>query len=105
MGEEFAQGGLDELCIVWARWAIGGVEHVGDVPDALGTGVHVDGQGQGGVIVVEDCWISESLYDPLHFPLLLVSPCEGGALLGQGPEVPGVLEQDTGEGGQGGGAP
>ena len=43
---------LDEFGVVWARWTFAGVMHVCNIADALDAGVHVDGQGYGGVIVV-----------------------------------------------------
>ena len=49
--------------------------------------------------------VGEPFDNPLHLSLLLFSPSEGRALLGQCSEVFGVLQQDAAEGGQRGGAP
>ena len=46
-----------------------------------------------------------TLYDSLHFSFLLLSPLEGGPLLGECSQVLGVLQEDAGERGQGGRAP
>ena len=96
-GFEPARGDLDELGIVWARRSLARVEHVGDVAHAIDAGVDVDGEGLGSVIVVEQGRVCQPFDDSLHFSFLLLAPSEGGSLLGECPQVLGVLQEDTGE--------
>ena len=66
----------------------------GDDSDA---GVDVNGDRHGGVIVVEQGWVCQPFDDPFHFSFLLLTPFELGSLLGERPQVLGVLQEHAGE--------